>query len=78
MDPKFNIVSPGADADIYFSYKKAERRLTGLHPEIETMLYDENFEGAVGKLSDTSKPILFSMARLVRRLIPFNWLSCFI
>lgn len=66
MDPKFNIVSPGADADIYFSYQNKDRRLTGLHAEIEAMLYDENFEDAVGKLSDPSKPVLFSMARLVR------------
>ena len=38
-DPKFNIVSPGADLDIYFDYADAERRLTSLHPEIEELLY---------------------------------------
>jgi hypothetical protein len=65
MDPKFNIVSPGADPDIYYSYKDTERRLTGLHPEIEDMIYGEHFEGAVGHLADRNKPILFSMARLV-------------
>lgn len=63
-DPKFNIVSPGADADVYFPYTQSERRLTALHPDIEELLYGEGFAGAVGQLADRSKPILFSMARL--------------
>ncbi len=63
-DPKFNIVSPGADLDIYFPYTETARRLTGLHPDLEEMLYSAEFEGAIGQLEDRSKPILFSMARL--------------
>ena len=39
FDPKFNIVSPGADSDIYFSYDQEERRLTSLHREIEELLF---------------------------------------
>ena len=39
FDPKFNIVSPGADLDIYFPYTDKERRLTALHAEIEELLY---------------------------------------
>ena len=39
FDPKFNIVSPGADLDIYFDYADQKRRLTSLHPEIEELLY---------------------------------------
>lgn len=38
-DPKFNIVSPGADLDIYFDYADSERRLTSLHADIEQLLY---------------------------------------
>lgn len=34
-DPKFNIVSPGADQEIYFPYNKTDRRLTSLHPELK-------------------------------------------
>lgn len=90
FSPKFNIVSPGADPDIYFPYKEVrknkqgraqapaqpgfgdplihdarvcdwpacapfaalvlqkERRLTGLHPDIEELLFDPDFKGAVG------------------------------
>lgn len=34
-DPKFNIVSPGADQDVYFPYTCKERRLTSLHCDIK-------------------------------------------
>lgn len=37
-DPKFNIVSPGADQEIYFPYSQTERRLTSLHPELKVRL----------------------------------------
>lgn len=40
FDPKFNIVSPGADMCIYFPYSDNERRLTALHGPIEELLYD--------------------------------------
>ncbi|PSC73946.1 sucrose synthase [Micractinium conductrix] len=63
-NPKFNIVSPGADLDIYFPYQEKERRLTGLHKDIEALLFDPDFKGTVGQLEDRDKPILFSMARL--------------
>ena len=39
FDPKFNIVSPGADAEVYFSYLDRDRRLQSLLPEIERLLY---------------------------------------
>ncbi|EFN59180.1 hypothetical protein CHLNCDRAFT_48488 [Chlorella variabilis] len=44
--------------------RQKERRLTGLHKDIEELLFDPDFKGAVGQLEDRSKPILFSMARL--------------
>ena len=40
FDPKFNIVSPGADMSIYFPYSDKERRLTAFHGSIEELLYD--------------------------------------
>lgn len=65
FDPKFNIVSPGADMSIYYSYDEKEKRLTALHPEIEELLYSsvEN-EEHLCVLKDRNKPILFTMARL--------------
>nr|VDC58217.1 unnamed protein product [Brassica rapa] len=65
FDPKFNIVSPGADMTIYFPFTESEKRLTALHGSIEEMLYSpEQTDEHVGTLSDRSKPLLFSMARL--------------
>ncbi|KMZ65710.1 Sucrose synthase [Zostera marina] len=67
FDPKFNIVSPGADMSIYFPYTETSKRLTSLHPEIEDLLYSQ-VENADHKfvLSDRTKPMIFSMARLDR------------
>ncbi|XWS76595.1 hypothetical protein CRYUN_Cryun01aG0190100 [Craigia yunnanensis] len=67
FDPKFNIVSPGADMCIYFPYSDKEKRLTALHGSIEELLYDpQQNDEHIGTLSDRSKPIIFSMARLDR------------
>jgi sucrose synthase len=67
FDPKFNIVSPGADADVYFSYSDAARRLTSLTPRIEALvLGDEPLPSARGRLAEKNKPIVFTMARLDR------------
>lgn len=67
FDPKFNIVSPGADVSIYFPSSEREKRLTSFHPEIEALLYSP-VEDSEHKfvLKDRNKPIIFSMARLDR------------
>ncbi|KAJ3671792.1 hypothetical protein LUZ60_007871 [Juncus effusus] len=67
FDPKFNIVSPGADMSVYYPYTETEKRLTHLHPEIEELLYskEDNTEHKF-YLEDKNKPIIFSMARLDR------------
>ncbi|KAK9265676.1 hypothetical protein L1049_012564 [Liquidambar formosana] len=78
FDTKFNIVSPGADMCIYFSYSEKPRRLTALHGPIEKLLYDpEQNEEHIGTLSDRSKPILFSMARLDRVKNMTGLVECF-
>lgn len=67
FDPKFNIVSPGADADVYFPFTDTPRRLTSLAPRIEALvLGDEPLPSARGRLKDKDKPIVFTMARLDR------------
>ncbi|KAL6603412.1 hypothetical protein ACP70R_043773 [Stipagrostis hirtigluma subsp. patula] len=65
FDPKFNIAAPGADQSIYFPFTQKPKRLTGLHPEIEELLYSkQDTDEHIGYLADRSKPIIFSMARL--------------
>jgi len=65
FDPKFNIVSPGADPEIYFPATETERRLSHLHAEFEELLFGRNTrEDIRGVLEDRDKPILFTMARM--------------
>ncbi|XP_057430481.1 sucrose synthase 2 isoform X1 [Lotus japonicus] len=78
FDPKFNIVSPGADMCIYFPYSEREKRLTSLHCSIEKLLYGaEQNKEHIGLLSDRSKPIIFSMARLDRVKNLTGLVECF-
>jgi sucrose synthase len=66
-DPKFNIVSPGADAAAYFSHTARDRRLLHLHPDIEELVFGHApRDDARGRLSDRDKPLLFTLARLDR------------
>lgn len=66
FDPKFNIVSPGADEEIYFSYREHDRRFTELQQEISSLLYGGRHPQGRGVLTDPEKPLVFSMARLDR------------
>jgi sucrose synthase len=67
FDPKFNIVSPGADMQIYFPYTEKKNRLTALHGSIEELLFNpEQTAEHMCVLNDRKKPIIFSMARLDR------------
>ncbi|AOV18364.1 sucrose synthase [Acidihalobacter aeolianus] len=64
FDPKFNIVSPGADAEVYFPYTEQERRLTGLHDELHELVFGNPEVEVRGQFAEPDKPLLFTMARL--------------
>ena len=66
FDPKFNIVSPGADPRIFFPYFDEARRPEEIRKEIEAMVYGSPNCPFRGFLSDRDKPLLFSMSRLDR------------
>lgn len=66
FDPKFNIVSPGANAEVYFPYHDEERRLTKLHNELRDLVFGGRRPDTHGVLQDPDKPLLFTMARLDR------------
>ncbi|MCB1875052.1 MAG: sucrose synthase [Chromatiales bacterium] len=65
-DPKFNIVSPGADAEVYFPYDQTERRLKHLTEDIDALLFGPPGDDRRGQLQRPELPILFTMARLDR------------
>lgn len=64
FDPRFNIVSPGSDPDVYFPHSEDERRLTDLHPEIEARVFGTDDRSARGRFDQPDRPVVFSMARL--------------
>lgn len=66
FDPKFNIVSPGANAEVYFPYTETDRRLTGVHDELQEMIFGEPGTMARGSFNQPKRPLLFTMARLDR------------
>ncbi len=66
FDPKFNIVSPGADEQIYFPWQEKARRLFERHEELNRLLFGGAQEDIRGSLLEPDKPIIFSMSRLDR------------
>jgi sucrose synthase len=64
FDPKFNIVSPGADDEIYFPYTESDLRLTHCDEDIRDLLFAADGGDIRGVLFDTGKPLLFTMARM--------------
>ena len=66
FDPRFNIVSPGADASVYFPFSETEQRHTELLPQIDDLLFGGTMEVSRGEIRDPDKPVIFSMARLDR------------
>jgi sucrose synthase len=66
FDPKFNIVSPGADPRVFFPYFDDAHRLEELRKEIETMVFGSPDCAFRGLLTDQDKPLLFAMSRLDR------------
>jgi sucrose synthase len=65
FDPKFNIVSPGADPHVYFPYSETAQRLTHLHDELDQMVFgDHPTENIRGVLAEPHKPLMFTMARM--------------
>ncbi len=66
-DPKFNIVSPGADPEIYFPAEGKKHRFIHLHEEIEELIFGTHRpEESRGILVDRTKPVILTMARLDR------------
>jgi sucrose synthase len=67
FDPRFNVVSPGADPDVYFPYSAKRRRLKGLKKDLESMIFGDNLGKPYrSQFTDPDKPPVFTMARFDR------------
>ncbi len=66
FDPRFNIVSPGANEEAFFPYTKEDCRLKPLRKDLDELIYGAPDEETRGQLKKRDKPLIFSMARLDR------------
>ncbi|HUF76969.1 MAG TPA: sucrose synthase [Longimicrobiales bacterium] len=66
FDPKFNIVSPGADPEVFFPYAQRQRRMHELTEEIRELVYGSPDAAYRGAFAEPDRPILFAMSRLDR------------
>ncbi len=62
--PKFNVISPGVDENIYFPFHEQERRSSEVTQKLETRLFVEASEGTFGSLENPDRKPIFTMARL--------------
>jgi len=64
FDPKFNIVSPGADPAVFFSAAHHDRRPPELRARVVELVHALNRDDARGQLADPGKPLLLLMSRI--------------
>ncbi|MFV1964188.1 MAG: sucrose synthase [Pirellulaceae bacterium] len=64
FDPKFNIVSPGADPNVFFPFFDTDRRPGELRDSVAKLIHGDSGSDTRGHLIDARKPLLFAMSRL--------------
>lgn len=64
--PKFNVIPPGVDENLYFPYTEKERRMTAKTRFWENRLFHDASDDIYGTLDDSKKPAIFTMARFDR------------
>ncbi len=65
FDPRFNVVSPGADPDVYFPFTQEPKRLQAVRQELDEMVFGDGSGSPFrGWFADKQKPLIFTMARL--------------
>jgi sucrose synthase len=65
-DPKFNIVSPGANPEVFFPYWEEERRGAAASEDVRDLVFGKPDDAFRGTFADPDKPLLFAMSRLDR------------
>ncbi len=66
FDPKFNIVSPGADPNVFFPFSEIDRRPAELRETVAKLIHGDADSETRGQLTDKNKPLLLAMSRLDR------------
>jgi sucrose synthase len=61
--PKFNVIPPGVDEELYFPFEEKDRRVEAKTAFWKKRLYQETAGDIFGELDDPDKPAIFTMAR---------------
>ena len=61
--PKFNVIPPGVEEDLYFPYHQKEKRIQTKWQQWESRLFEDNSEDIYGSLDHPDKMPIFTMAR---------------
>ena len=61
--PKFNVIPPGVDEELYFPYYEKEKRIEHKWKQWEKRLFYDESKDIFGKLDDPDKLPIFTMAR---------------
>jgi sucrose synthase len=61
--PKFNVIPPGVDEELYFPFFEQEKRIQSKRHSWERRLFTEQYDDIFGNLDDPEKPPIFTMAR---------------
>lgn len=64
--PRFNVIPPGVNNDIFFPYSASERRQPERTATLNSVLFEKEDEDCLGRLTHPDRPPLFSIARLDR------------
>jgi sucrose synthase len=62
--PKFNVIPPGVDEELYFPYTEKEKRIQTKWQQWENRLFQETTADIYGNLDTPAKMPIFTMARL--------------
>jgi sucrose synthase len=61
--PKFNVIPPGVDEELYFPYYQKENRIQAKWQQWESRLFEDNSDDIYGSLDHPEKMPIFTMAR---------------
>jgi sucrose synthase len=63
-NPKFNIVSPGADPAVFYAYDAESTAPAEIVEDVTDLVHGGPRPDALGEFDDKTKPLLFAMSRL--------------
>ena len=77
FNPKFNMVPPGVNENIFYPYNKNEERDTNLIAKISELLFQREVPEIIGNLDDVTKRVLLAVSPLTTVKNLSGLLECF-